>query len=65
MNTQGASRELQILIVCKFNSMRKRMLTVVRTPEGKIELCWEGADTGATSPGGVSFIFVVFLFAVT
>ena len=41
------------------------MLTVVRTPEGKIELCWEGADTGATSPGGVSFIFVVFLFAVT
>jgi phospholipid-transporting ATPase len=38
-------REFQILNVCEFNSTRKRMSTVIRTPEGKIKLYCKGADT--------------------
>ncbi|KAI5117211.1 hypothetical protein M0805_003499 [Coniferiporia weirii] len=45
VNIQGASREFQILNVCEFNSTRKRMSTVVRTPEGQIKLYCKGADT--------------------
>ncbi|KAG9304740.1 hypothetical protein G9A89_003914 [Geosiphon pyriformis] len=41
------NRELQyeILNICEFNSTRKRMSTVVRSPEGKIQLYCKGADT--------------------
>ncbi|KAH8109002.1 calcium transporting ATPase [Phellopilus nigrolimitatus] len=45
VNIQGASCEFQILNVCEFNSTRKRMSTVVRTPEGQIKLYCKGADT--------------------
>ncbi|TDL18612.1 calcium transporting ATPase [Rickenella mellea] len=45
VNIQGISREFQILNVCEFNSTRKRMSTVIRTPEGKIKLYCKGADT--------------------
>ena len=45
VNIQGAMREFQILNVCEFNSTRKRMSTVIRTPEGKIKLYCKGADT--------------------
>lgn len=45
VNIQGAQREFQILNVCEFNSTRKRMSTVIRTPEGKIKLYCKGADT--------------------
>ena len=37
--------EYEILNVCEFNSTRKRMSTVIRTPEGKIKLYCKGADT--------------------
>jgi phospholipid-transporting ATPase len=33
------------LNVCEFNSTRKRMSTVIRTPEGKVKLYCKGADT--------------------
>ncbi|TDL18285.1 phospholipid-translocating P-type ATPase [Rickenella mellea] len=39
------SREFQIMNVRGFNSTRKRMSTVVRTPEEKIKLYCKGADT--------------------
>ena len=45
VNIQGASKEFEILNVCEFNSTRKRMSTVVRTPEGQIKLYCKGADT--------------------
>ena len=41
----GTSYEFEVLNVCEFNSTRKRMSTVVRTPEGKIKLYCKGADT--------------------
>lgn len=41
----GILSEFQILNVCEFNSTRKRMSTVVRTPEGQIKLYCKGADT--------------------
>lgn len=44
VNIQGTSQEYQILNVCEFNSTRKRMSTVIRTPEGKIKLYCKGAD---------------------
>lgn len=45
MNIQGKSYEFEILNVLEFNSTRKRMSTVVRTPEGQIKLYCKGADT--------------------
>ena len=45
VNVNGASQEFEILNVCEFNSTRKRMSTVVRTPEGQIKLYCKGADT--------------------
>lgn len=45
VNIQGGSYEFEILNVCEFNSTRKRMSTVVRTPEGQIKLYCKGADT--------------------
>lgn len=44
VNIRGASQEYQILNVCEFNSTRKRMSTVIRTPEGKIKIYCKGAD---------------------
>lgn len=45
MNNEGRMQEFEILNVCEFNSTRKRMSTVVRTPEGTIKLYCKGADT--------------------
>ncbi|TFK23677.1 calcium transporting ATPase [Coprinopsis marcescibilis] len=45
VNVLGESQEFQILNVCEFNSTRKRMSTIIRTPEGKIKLYTKGADT--------------------
>ena len=45
VNVHGASLEYEILNVCEFNSTRKRMSTVVRTPNGQIKLYCKGADT--------------------
>lgn len=42
---QGQTQEFDILNVCEFNSTRKRMSTIIRTPEGKIKLYTKGADT--------------------
>lgn len=41
----GRDQEYQILNVCEFNSTRKRMSTIIRTPSGKIKLYCKGADT--------------------
>ncbi|KAL1605265.1 aminophospholipid translocase [Paraconiothyrium brasiliense] len=38
-------REYELLAVCEFNSTRKRMSTIFRTPEGKIVCFTKGADT--------------------
>src|SRR5262245_1922133 len=45
VNVLGINQEFEILNVCEFNSTRKRMSTVVRTPDGKIKLYCKGADT--------------------
>jgi phospholipid-transporting ATPase len=45
VNIQGQSQEFEILNICEFNSTRKRMSTLVRTPSGKIKLYTKGADT--------------------
>lgn len=45
MEQNGESREYQVLNICEFNSTRKRMSSVIRTPEGKIKLYCKGADT--------------------
>ncbi|KAF9501800.1 calcium transporting ATPase [Pleurotus eryngii] len=45
VNIQGQSQEFEILNVCEFNSTRKRMSTIVRTPQGKIKIYTKGADT--------------------
>ncbi|CAG8502478.1 453_t:CDS:10 [Ambispora gerdemannii] len=37
--------QYEILNICEFNSTRKRMSTVVRSPDGKIKLYCKGADT--------------------
>jgi phospholipid-transporting ATPase len=37
--------EYELLAVCEFNSTRKRMSTIFRTPEGKIVCYTKGADT--------------------
>jgi phospholipid-transporting ATPase len=41
----GLEREYQILNICEFNSTRKRMSAIIRTPEGKVRLYCKGADT--------------------
>lgn len=41
----GDSKTFEILNVCEFNSTRKRMSTIVKTPDGKIILYCKGADT--------------------
>jgi len=41
----GEEREYEILAVLEFNSTRKRMSVIVRTPEGKVVLYTKGADT--------------------
>jgi len=41
----GQEVEYEVLNICEFNSTRKRMSAVVRTPDGKIKLYVKGADT--------------------
>ncbi|PSN73912.1 phospholipid-transporting ATPase-like protein [Corynespora cassiicola Philippines] len=41
----GREQEYELLAVCEFNSTRKRMSTIFRTPEGKIVCYCKGADT--------------------
>jgi phospholipid-transporting ATPase len=41
----GRELEYELLAVCEFNSTRKRMSTIFRTPEGKIICYCKGADT--------------------
>ncbi|KAG1772828.1 P-type ATPase [Suillus occidentalis] len=41
----GYQFHYEILNVCEFNSPRKRMSTIVRTPSGSIKLFCKGADT--------------------
>jgi len=45
VNIQGQTVKYEILNVCEFNSMRKRVLTVVRTLDGKIKLYCKDTDT--------------------
>ncbi len=45
VNVRGRELEYEVLNVCEFNSTRKRMSTLVRTPDGKIKLYCKGADT--------------------
>lgn len=41
----GREEEYEILNICEFNSTRKRMSAIVRTPTGEIKLYTKGADT--------------------
>ncbi|KAF2634031.1 phospholipid-transporting ATPase-like protein [Massarina eburnea CBS 473.64] len=41
----GRESEYEMLAVCEFNSTRKRMSTIFRTPEGKVVCYTKGADT--------------------
>jgi phospholipid-transporting ATPase len=41
----GKNFEYEILNVCEFNSTRKRMSVICRTPDGQIKLYTKGADT--------------------
>jgi phospholipid-transporting ATPase len=41
----GVEKEFELLNICEFNSTRKRMSVIVRTPEGQIKLYTKGADT--------------------
>lgn len=45
INAMGQEEVYEVLNVLEFNSTRKRMSVVVRTPEGKIKLYCKGADT--------------------
>jgi magnesium-transporting ATPase (P-type) len=45
VSVQGQLQEFQILNVCEFNSTRKRMSTIIRTPDGRIKIYTKGADT--------------------
>jgi phospholipid-transporting ATPase len=45
IEVDGQSQEFELLAVCEFNSTRKRMSTIFRTPEGKIVCYCKGADT--------------------
>lgn len=59
IKANGEEQEFEILNICEFNSTRKRMSAIVRTPEGKIKLYIKGADTvilerlSKTNPGYV------------
>ncbi|EDU42693.1 plasma membrane calcium-transporting ATPase 4 [Pyrenophora tritici-repentis Pt-1C-BFP] len=45
IEVDGRELEYELLAVCEFNSTRKRMSTIFRTPEGKIVCYTKGADT--------------------
>jgi phospholipid-transporting ATPase len=45
IEVDGKQQEFELLAVCEFNSTRKRMSTIFRTPEGKIVCYCKGADT--------------------
>jgi len=45
LNTLGQEREYHVLNTLEFNSSRKRMSAIVRTPDGKIILFCKGADS--------------------
>ncbi|OJA14910.1 hypothetical protein AZE42_09450 [Rhizopogon vesiculosus] len=45
LSINNAPVEYEVLNICEFNSTRKRMSTVVRTPSGSIKLYCKGADT--------------------
>jgi phospholipid-transporting ATPase len=45
IEADGRQQEYEILAICEFNSTRKRMSTIFRTPEGKIVCYTKGADT--------------------
>ncbi|OAX41767.1 phospholipid-translocating P-type ATPase [Rhizopogon vinicolor AM-OR11-026] len=45
LSINNAPVEYEVLNICEFNSTRKRMSTVVRTPGGSIKLYCKGADT--------------------
>ncbi|KAL6702674.1 aminophospholipid translocase [Coniothyrium glycines] len=45
IEVDGRQLEYELLAVCEFNSTRKRMSTIFRTPEGKIICYTKGADT--------------------
>jgi phospholipid-transporting ATPase len=45
IEADGRQQEFELLAVCEFNSTRKRMSTIFRTPEGKIVCYCKGADT--------------------
>lgn len=45
INAMGQEEVYEVLNVLEFNSTRKRMSVVIRTPEGKIKLYCKGADT--------------------
>ncbi|CAG8531096.1 15145_t:CDS:10 [Funneliformis caledonium] len=45
IDVNGEAQEYVILNICEFNSTRKRMSTIVRSPDGKIKLYCKGADT--------------------
>ncbi|PFX14576.1 putative phospholipid-transporting ATPase IA [Stylophora pistillata] len=45
INAMGQEEVYEVLNVLEFNSTRKRMSVIVRTPEGKIKLYCKGADT--------------------
>ncbi|CDF90584.1 ZYBA0S07-04434g1_1 [Zygosaccharomyces bailii CLIB 213] len=41
----GEEKTFELLKICEFNSSRKRMSTIFRTPDGSIKLYCKGADT--------------------
>ncbi|GAA5877115.1 hypothetical protein JCM8547_008961 [Rhodosporidiobolus lusitaniae] len=45
VTVSGQQHEYQVLNILEFNSTRKRMSAVIRTPEGRIKLYCKGADT--------------------
>ncbi|BGP12149.1 hypothetical protein JCM10213_004714 [Rhodosporidiobolus nylandii] len=45
MGNSQKPREYEVLNILEFNSTRKRMSAVIKTPEGKIKLYCKGADT--------------------
>ncbi|KAH8704685.1 hypothetical protein GQ44DRAFT_507624 [Phaeosphaeriaceae sp. PMI808] len=45
IEVDGRQQEFELLAVCEFNSTRKRMSTIFRTPTGKIICYCKGADT--------------------
>lgn len=45
VKVHGEDRRFEILAINEFNSDRKRMSVVVRTPEGKVKVLVKGADS--------------------